>query len=206
MQQIFAPDLRRKYNISKLLTLEVHEACNAAYKKDEDYFVRTLMPFARGSEAGNAIYAKVLKDYRGGKQIPLTNKVLSEFDPRPAGLVLPGGKVVKRFDGERVKRIAWKMVRGLHLHHTGEVLPEKWPTLGVRLFSPDERPTDDVLCFASTTQGRGAYPGVFDYKFDKYPEANNLHYRLLLLWDRLIFRVQFHDPACECEKCATPLT
>ena len=69
MQQLFAPEIRRKYNISKLLTLDVHKSCNTAYKHDEDYFVRTLMPFARGSESGNAIYAKVLNDYRVGKEV-----------------------------------------------------------------------------------------------------------------------------------------
>src|SRR5215831_3142276 len=112
MQQLFAPEIRRKYNISKLLALDVHKSCNTAYKHDEDYFVRTLMPFARGSESGNAIYAKVLNDYRVGKEVLLTRKVLREFDPTPGGLILPGGKVVKRFESERLRRVAWKMVRG----------------------------------------------------------------------------------------------
>ena len=51
MQQLFAPELRRKHNISQLITFDVHEACNTAYKSDEDYFVRSLLPFARGSAA-----------------------------------------------------------------------------------------------------------------------------------------------------------
>jgi hypothetical protein len=76
--------------VSKLITFDVHEACNTAYRSDEDYFVRSLMPFARGSEAGNVIYAKVLDDFRTGKQVPLTRMVLSEFDPNPSGLFLPG--------------------------------------------------------------------------------------------------------------------
>ena len=165
-----------------------------------------MMPFARGSEAGNAIYTKVLNDYRVGKEILLTKKVLREFDPTPRGLILPGGKVVKRFEGQRLRRVAWKMVRRLHFHHTGEVLPEQWSTVGVKMFSPNEQPTDDVLLFASSTASRGTYPGVLDYKFDKFPEANNLHYWLLLIWDRLIFRVTFHDPNCTCEKCEADRT
>src|SRR6202040_398453 len=99
------------------------------------YFVHSLMPFARGSESGNAIYAKVLRAYRGGQETLLTRKVLKEFDPKPSGLILPGGKVVKRFDGERLRRVAWKMVRGLHFHHTGEVLPDNWPTVGVQIYA-----------------------------------------------------------------------
>jgi hypothetical protein len=203
MQQLFAPEIRRKHNLSQLITFKVHEACNTAYKLDEDYFVRTLMPFAPGSVAGNAIYNKALKDYRAGKQVPLMRKVLSEFDPSPSGLILPDGKVAKRFDGDRLKRVAWKMVRGLHFYHTGEVLPEGWSTVGVALFSPDQPPPEAVIEFARTHTGHGTYPGVFDYKFDKYPEANNVHFWLLLLWDRIIFQVAFHDPACSCERCET---
>jgi hypothetical protein len=126
---------------------------------------------------------------------------LRAVDPAPGGLILPGGKVVKKFEGERLRRVAWKMVRGLHFHHTGEVLPEQCSTVGVKVFSPDEQPTDDVLLFASSTNSRGTYPGIFDYKFDTFPKANNLHYWLLLLWDRLIFRVAFHDRDCACKKC-----
>jgi hypothetical protein len=54
--------------------------------------------------------------------------VLNEFDHNPSGLLLPGGKVLKRFDGKRIARVAWKMVRGLHFHYAHEVLPEDWPT------------------------------------------------------------------------------
>jgi hypothetical protein len=57
----------------------------------------------------------------------------------------------------------------------------------------------DVLAFASWAPSRGRYPGVLDYKFEKFPEAHNLHYWLLLLWDRIVIRAQFHDPACTCE-------
>jgi hypothetical protein len=201
MQQLYATDLRQKYNLSKLLTLDVHAACNTAYKNDEDYFVRTLMPFARGSEAGNAIYDKVLNDYRSGKQVLLTKKVLREFDPRPMGLILPGGKVAKRFEGDRLTRVAWKMVRGLHYYHSGEVLREKQSAIGVRLYSPGEEPGDDVKFVVSNEPARGIYPGVFDYRFRKFPEAHNLNFWLLLIWDRLLFRISFHDFACTCETC-----
>jgi len=205
MQQLFAPEIRRTYKPTQLITLDVHKACNTSYKLDEDYFVRTLMPFARGSIAGNAIYAKVLNDYRGGKQVPLTKMVLNEFDPNPHGLILPGGKVVKRFNGQRIRRVAWKMVRGLHFYHTAQLRPERWSTVGVQLYPLDGATPlpEDVLAFASFAPSRGTYPGVFDYKFEKFdlPEGRNLHYWLLLLWDRIIVRLAFHDPACTCETC-----
>jgi hypothetical protein len=146
MQQLFAPKIRRKYNVSQLITLDAHQACNSAYQDDEDYFVRTLTPFARGSEAGNAIYAKVLGDFRTGKQVPLTKMVLEEFDPNPSGLLLPGGKVVKRFQGERLRRVAWKIVRGLHFYHNNEVLPENWKSVGVQIYAGETPGRRSVLC------------------------------------------------------------
>jgi hypothetical protein len=158
---------------------------------------------ARGSEAGDAIYRKTLGAFRSGKEVPLTKMVLGEFERHPSGLILPGGKVIKRFDGERLRRVAWKIARGLHFHHTGEVFPDKWPTVGVQVFAGTTPPPNDLICFANIAESRGDHPGVFDYKFDTFPEACNLHYWLLLLWDRIIIRVVFHDLACTCQTCTS---
>lgn len=48
MRQLFAPEIRRARRLTQLIILDVHEACNTAYQPDEDYFVHSLMPFARG--------------------------------------------------------------------------------------------------------------------------------------------------------------
>jgi hypothetical protein len=60
------------------------------------------MPFARGSYSGNAIYQKTLDTFRQGGNPGLVRAVLREFDPRPSGLVLPGNRVIKRFNGARI--------------------------------------------------------------------------------------------------------
>lgn len=99
-------------------TIPVHDQCNKSYQADEDYFVTALMPHARGSCAGDAIYKRALDRYLGGGKVGLVRKVLAEFEPRPSGLVLPRNQVVQRFDGTRISRVAWKIVRGLHFHHT----------------------------------------------------------------------------------------
>ena len=99
--------------------------------------------------------------------------------------------------------MAWKIVRGLYFYHYNKVLPENWKSVGVQIYAGETPPPDDVRCFAGIAQSRGAYPGVFDYKFDTFPESNNLHYWLLLIWDRIIIRVTFHDPACMCSTCAS---
>ena len=53
-RQLYAYDIR-KLHAPNLLTIPVHRACNRAFQHDEDYFVHTLMPFARGSYTGNAV-------------------------------------------------------------------------------------------------------------------------------------------------------
>ena len=84
-------------------------------------------------------------------------------------------------------------MRGLHFYYTAEILPEYWPTTGVQLYPSDTLPPEDVRTFISYAPPRGTYPGVFDYKFDRFdfPDGRKLHYWLLLLWDRIIVRVVF---------------
>jgi hypothetical protein len=67
------------------------------------------------------------------------------------------------------------MVRGLHFyHHSGEVLPERWPTVRVQVYAGETPPPQDLLCFVNLAKSRGTYPGAFEYKFDKFPELKNL--------------------------------
>jgi len=52
MKQLVTPKIRKAHNPSNLLTIPVHYRCNRSYQEDEDYFVHSLMPFARGSYCG----------------------------------------------------------------------------------------------------------------------------------------------------------
>jgi hypothetical protein len=55
------------------------------------------------------------------------------------------------------------------------------------------------------TDSRARYPGVFDYKHIVVVDPSfTLHYWALLLWDKTIVIVAFHDPDCTCEKCTPP--
>ena len=197
MRQIHAPDVRRTHNL-QLLTIPVHGHCNKQFQRDEDYFVHTIMPFARGSYAGDAIYQRTLEQFRNGRNSGLVHRVLQEFEPRPSGLVLPVNKVVKRLDGARISRVAWKIVRGLYFHHNNAVLPAT-AALWVSLTPPGDVPPEHFLHFVGLPDNpsHGRYPGIFDYKFQMFPEG---HYWALLFWDRIIMTVIFHDPACTCEK------
>lgn len=200
-QQLYADEVRKNHS-PNLLTIPVHEACNSGYQLDEDYFVSTLMPFAVDSYSGNAFYSEMLRKYKLGKRrniIQLVKIILCEFEKRPARLILPPGKIVKRFDGERLKRVTTKIVRGLYFHHFKKILPRELES-SLRIVLPDQEPPKDFICIANEIT-RGLYPGVFDYRFKIFTEVNNFHYWAFLLWDRIILLFTFHDPACTCEAC-----
>src|SRR4051794_37073186 len=71
----FAKELRRKHNIDKLMTIPVHLACNLSYQFDEEYFVHTLLPMTRGSEAGDVHHERVRQKMKAGKNVRLVNMV-----------------------------------------------------------------------------------------------------------------------------------
>ena len=123
-------------------------------------------------------------------------KVLKEFDKNPSGLILPDDLTIKRFEGNRVFRILWKILRGLFFIEYSKFLPESTP----RKMMLDARPTENFIYLTSCSE-KGIYPGVFAYKFIKVPEVNDFHYWAFLLWDALIAEIWFHDTDCKCDSC-----
>ncbi len=197
-RQLYAEDIRRKHN-PHLLTLPVHEACNLGYQSDEDYFVYSLMPFGRGSYSGNVLRGKILEDCKHPEQRTLLQKVLDEFECRPSGLILPPHLVAKRFEGDRILRVAWKIVRGLYFSRFGSFVPEDAPK-GCEVIPPGQKPPDDFFVLLGG-DNYGEYPGVFDYSFKAYPDAHNFNYWAMLLWDRIIITLKFQFPPCNCGEC-----
>jgi hypothetical protein len=198
-KQFYADEIRKKHN-PNLLTIRVHADCNRAYQHDEDYFVNTLAPYARGSYAGDALLRESFAKYEAGKKQALVHKVFEEFERRPSGLILPPNLVAKRIEGKRVYRVAWKIIRGLYFYQYGEVLPEDTPN-GLEIIPPDRAPPKEFIIALPDDPIHGRHPGVFDYKFRKFPEVHDFHYWAMLLWDRLILIIMFHDPKCTCERC-----
>ena len=199
-RQFYADAIRKAHN-PNLLTITVHKACNLAYQFDEDYFVNTLAPFAKDSYSGNVLLHEIFGKYHSGQKQGLVHKVRQEFEHRPSGLVLPSGLVAKRIEGNRVHRVAWKIIRGLYFHHYNEVLPEYTPT-GLEIVPPDRPPPKEFIIGLPDHPVHGRHPGVFDYKFAKFPEVHNFNYWAMLLWDRIILIVKFHDPSCDCKRCS----
>ncbi len=198
-KQVYPEQIRRRRSLN-LLTLAAHEACNLQYQHDEDYFVYSLMPLARGSSTGDPLRWKILDDcVKHIEQRKLLAQVLNEFERQPSGLVLPPGIVAKRFEGDRILRVAWKIVRGLYFHHLGCCIPEDAPR-ACDVIPPGQEPPLPFF-FLSCDPVHGRHPGVFDYRFTAYPEVHNLNYWAMLLWDRIILIVKFQHPDCACSEC-----
>jgi hypothetical protein len=90
--QLFAEAIRQPGAL-QLVTQPVHADCNSSYEFDEKYFVQTLVPFAPGSVAGDAVYKKAIANYKAGKNRPLVTKVLSQFVEQVNGVYMPPRKM-----------------------------------------------------------------------------------------------------------------
>lgn len=180
--------------------LPVHTKCNLSFQQDEEYFVYSLMPFGRGSYSGDALRNKILQDCGNHQQQrALLGRVLSEFEKTPSGLMLPPGRIAKRFDTARILRVAWKVVRGLYFADTGVCLPEDAPRK-LDIILPGETPPDSFFALAGK-EDRGRYPGVFAFTPAAYPDFHGFNYWAILLWDRIILTVGFQWPTCQCAEC-----
>ena len=201
-RHLYSREIRSTQNLSHLLTLPTHTKCNSSFHLDEQYFIHTFIPLAVGSVAATSLWSEIRGQYVRGKNIPLRKRALAEFDERPSGLVLPYGKVIKRFDPQRVWRVVWKITRGLFFHKLALFLPEDTPR-GFAISGPDEEPPRWFPVVGSQPS-QGQYPRVFDYKYTTldYPAPLELiHIWAMLFWDRLITVTYFHAPSCKCEQC-----
>lgn len=195
--QFFAKEIRKKHNLDKLVTLSVHRECNTQYSLDEEYFVNTIIPLAAGSYSGKILLQQIFAGFKvDNNKKGLGLKVLKEFDKNSSGLILPGDLTIKRFEGNRVSRILWKILRGLFFIEYSKYLPESKP----KKMELGARPTENFI-YLNRSSEKGIYPGVFAYKFIKVPEVNNFHYWGFLLWDALIAEIWFHDIDCKCDSC-----
>lgn len=196
-KQFFPDSIRAQVNLSQLITIPAHGACNKGFAKDEEYFTWTLGSIALMSPVGRALADDNARSFRAGKVVGLGLKTLREFDERPGGLHLPSGLVVKRVEGARLVRVVWKIVRGLYFVETSNVLSEATPRK-IEIIEPVRAPhsLDNSVSEAVKAQpGKGVYAGVFDYKYlDVAIEDLRLHAWGLLLWDQVMIFVAHHHP------------
>lgn len=196
-KQFYARELRRKHELN-LFTLPVHPSCNKAYQKDEDYFVHSVGIAAMESYSGKALWRDISDNCERPQNKRLVQMVLKEFDERPSGLILPFGKVEKRFDDRRLWRVIWKITRGLFFKEIGKALPESLPTRR-EMFSPGENPPPEYDFFLAVPP-LGQYPAVFDYRY-AVSNHHSIYLWEMLFWNRIIVLVGFHAPDCSCRVC-----
>lgn len=198
-RQFFASEIRRIHN-PNLATLPTHRNCNSSYQMDEEYFVYSLAPLTMDSYSGSHIYHDMKRRFYEGKNVALVHKMLNEFDANPSGLILPGNKILKRFETRRISRVIWKVVRGLYYIENKLILPEE---AKFRLFVtfPDDTP-HKIFFLLSGSETKGKYPGVFDYMYIKHTH-NDTTWNIwgLLFWDSIIATILFHDVECGCTVC-----
>ncbi len=195
--QFFPKNLRSARN-PNLITLQTHEGCNQSYKLDEDYFLHSIGPLAIKTITGGHLWNDIRHRLGKHNERHLGRLVSAEFEPRPSGIILPAGKVVKRLK-PRIHRVTWKIARGAFFKETGRVLPERTP----RRFDvvDNENLPGDHLHEVLSRPSRGGYPEVFDYKIFS-SERLPFHQIAMLFWDAIAWVASFHDPSCVCEKCA----
>lgn len=203
-RQFYAASLRKKFKLDKIETIPSHTSCNKSYQNDEDYFVNTLGPVVmNSSRSGRALWEDIKKNLQreGGKGRILGKKVSKEFiDRTDAGIILPGELMLKKFEGNRVWRVVWKIVRGLFYKEYKIILPDN--TIRVfDLLQPEIKHSPEEFRYVRDTPSRGIYGEVFDYKYIMVKELNNFHYWAFLLWDKIIMTIAFHDPDCICKQC-----
>jgi hypothetical protein len=148
------------------------------------------------SYSGKGIWEDLTMQFKRPEGQRIGQMVLKEFNP--GGLVLPFGKVPKKFDGARVWRVVWKITRGLFFKETGRFLPDMTPRIH-KLFTADEKMPEDFN-FVPSLPSHGQYPGVFDYKYIELPKEK-FHFWGILFWDKIIKFTGFHDPTCTCKIC-----
>ena len=205
----------RKANNPQLITLASHKQCNQKYQKDEEYFKFSLgcMAIAGLANVESEIRDPLLDDLKkiverkeyGG----LNQRVLKEF----TNLVTPRGDIIKKFEGERIAKILWKIVRGLFFHETGErFLPDDtYRLLHVFSANPEldffDKPTD-FFTYLQNTPLKGVCPSVFGYKYKCLPSENDPHWWVwgLFFWENtIIVEINCLDPKSSKEECRQAL-
>src|SRR4030088_948932 len=78
------------------------------------------------SDHMRSVFRDGMARVKRGENVKQANQVLREFEHVVGGIILPANRVAKSFDPSRVHDVIYKIIRGLHYHHLGEILPSVW--------------------------------------------------------------------------------
>lgn len=198
-KQFFPKKLRKMIN-PNLVKIPAHKSCNASYQKDETYFYH-LGLFAQevpGNVCGSIIFDDIKKrteEHDG--DLHVIQRVFKQFSP----IHLPGNRRAFRPEVDRIKRVAWKITRGLFFINTnGRFLPENQYRTDLIMFNvlQKDRIPDIYKKMFSVGIPVGDHPMVF---FEKTIQVEKTWVCTFYLWDFWLFSYSFHDPQCNCDDC-----
>jgi hypothetical protein len=198
-QRFYGKSIRTQFN-PNLAWLPTHNACNSAYKKDEEYYVAAFVGHSNSATA-LSVWNDLKTGVAKGHDVGLLKTITSQFGK----VVRLDGAVIFNYDQDRAGRIAWKLVRGIYSMETGKTLSENAPKRLI-LLGPEEVKTAVTdypwWPLVRDTGPMGTHGAVFDYKWlGSFDDQMRAHAIAFCLWDGLLTLTMFHDPTCRCEPC-----
>jgi len=194
-KQFFPEEIRKKF-VTQLDTLPAHRECNQAYQKDEDYFYASIGPLALsdGNPIGNIIIEEIThRNHAANTQ--LLSRILEGFNDKVGNIYIPNC-ISLTIEGERIKKVIWKIIRGLYFLQNNSVLLED-TYHGIVLLTPEDLKNDiesrkiwESWNSVLKQESKGRHRRIFDYKYIAFKEQNTELWSILL-WDRIIIFAYF---------------
>jgi hypothetical protein len=184
-----------------LTTLSTHNVCNMAFKHDEEYFVAAMPIQAMGTWTADAVLRDFGEGVRDGRWRSLYERVRAQF----GRIELPGGRIAFHAEFDRLNRVAWKLARGAYYTQVGRVLPER-SLRTIEIVLPQSAAeilaNHEWFAYVRDTPSLSHVAAVFDLKMirDRTDEMA-IGLMSMLLWDKIVLLVAFHDLACPCVRC-----
>ncbi len=190
-KQFFPSVLRQKLN-PNLRTLPSHLACNKEFEKDEDYFFASCGVLSEFEPVSGPIMDDLYKKLVLNPKNNMLYKIMEEFREPEGNLILPGNKVIKEIDFSRIKRIVWKITRGLHFIEFNTILPEE-TSKEIFMFQAGDIIPNHFHPALECTEIKGDFPVIFSYRhnvFDRVKDRISAQIWNLAFWNSLIFYVR----------------
>jgi hypothetical protein len=123
---LFNPEDRQN-----LIKFPAHRRCNRSLSKDDEYFRLCMTAAASHDAKAKKLWrGPVMRGFHRPESQRFKTSVLKKVIPvdirSEAGLYLGTGEAMLQ-DAQRIYKVVNRIVRGLYVHRTGEILPADWP-------------------------------------------------------------------------------
>lgn len=138
-----------------LITVPACDACNSAFKLDDEYFRLAITSGIDGEAFPRELEhsVKAIKKLADPKKRRFAQRMLAAQRlvevKSPAGIHL-GHVPAHVVDGGRVIKVVKRIVRGLYFHHTGRRLPAQYEITAVYVANPSFLDSPEATTFLNT--------------------------------------------------------